>query len=512
MKRVFFFLVSVLCCATGYSQFDGYGTVGRNNVANRDITAYAHRFEDDIVDISFDSVSNAALVSIWSEPEGKRLKKKDFDRTVVCYDLKNRKTVWSKKISWKEDLFQFGSYYVFETSSFFFDGNEAKLLNGITGEERCDIGRNLYYPYHDAQKGILFNYDGGYNMLEKKSLKNVSLKTGQLLWERKLGFCWSCDFCDRINDSVLIFVASGLHTVNVNDGTGWSYKMKTNVTGSYLDYPYSYDYEQKYFSNLLMDSTSLMLSTINEIAKLDLDGNLLWTNKLKMQRTGLTHLFRNDDYVVLIKKGYIWDRGELKRKGNPCFAVYDFNSGEQYCMFERMKEANYLMDAQIDGDTLYILSSNRNNNGALEKYLLPEGKTLKTLPFDFTISLADKIENLYGFVGKSVYVRVNDSVLEPLVETDPNSVFIFIGKMILKFDRKLTTMEKIDYSDCYVLFKEKNGIRFFGHDDKVVVVTADDAEVATLDLDGIYLSGSKIFSVKDNLLYEIDLEQVLATE
>ena len=193
MKRVFFFLVSVLCCVTGYSQFDGYGTVGRNNVANRDITAYAHRFEDDIVDISFDLVSNAALVSIWSEPEGKRLKKKDFDRTVVCYDLKNRKTVWSKKISWKEDLFQFGSYYVFETSSFFFDGNEAKLLNGITGEERCDIGRNLYYPYHDAQKGILFNYDGGYNMLEKKSLKNVSLKTGQLLWERKLGFCWSCN-------------------------------------------------------------------------------------------------------------------------------------------------------------------------------------------------------------------------------------------------------------------------------------------------------------------------------
>lgn len=512
MKRVFAFLVLAFYSAAGYSQYDSYRTVGRNNVANRDIMAYVHTFEDDIVDFSFDSDSNTALITMWNEPEGRRLKKKDLDRNVIRYDLNDRRVIWSKTISWKEDVFRFGSHYVFETSSFFFDGNEAWLMNGTTGEKICKIGQDLYYPYFDAQNDNLFNYEGRYGLLENKSLKNVSLQTGRPVWERKLGFSWSCDLCGEINDSVLLFVASGLHSVNVNDGTGWSYKTRTNVTGSYYDYPYSYDYEKKYFSNLLMDSNSLTLSSQNEIVKLDMNGKVMWTNELKWKKTSIARLFWNDGNVVLINKGYFWDRGEFKREGCPYFAVYDFKTGEQHCLNERDKKSDYLMDARVIGDTLYILSSNRDNRGTLEKYLLPEGEALKKQSFDFTISLSDKYENHYGFVGNSVYVRNNDSILEPLVDTDTNSMFIYIGEIILKFNCKLTKMDKVNHSDCYFLFMEKDGVRFFEHEDKIIVVTADNTEIAALDLDGIYLSDSKIFTVKDNMLYEIDLDQVLATE
>ena len=52
-------------------------------------------------------------------------------------------------------------------------------------------------------------------------------------------------------------------------------------------------------------------------------------------------------------------------------------------------------------------------------------------------------------------------------------------------------------------------LRFYGHGRETVVVDEENREVATLDFPEVYCTESRMYSIKNNSLYVIDLEQLL---
>lgn len=509
MKKFFLIFALLLCSLFGFAQFDNYKTVGRNNVTQRDIVAFVHRFEDEITRASIDTTSNRALVTVWGDPKGKRIRKKDLIRREVCYDLESQKEIWSKKLNWDEALVKIGDFYMYQMPQSYMTDERTFRLNAETGEKMYKIGSNLYIPYVNYEKGYIICCRKYFGHLRKFPLKNISMQTNEVLWERKMDLSAGCEVEGKFNDSVLLLVASGIHSLNINDGTGWSYEMKTNKVESFVDYPYEYKYVVDCHSNLLVDSTSVTVASCEEIVKFDTEGNVIWRGELDPEKTGRSHLVKNKDYVVLINLGFAKARRKYKDSGRPYFAVFDAESGKNLCVHERQQNADYFLDAKFCEDTLFIISADKKEHFTVEKYLMPDGVALAKKTFNSTST--DKTGALYGFLDESIYVK-NDSVLTPIVKADTNSIYVNCKRTIMKFNRKLTVMGNVEFMDCYELLREYNGIRYFGHDGKIMAVDANDTEIATFDFDSMYFSESKLFSIDGSALYEVDLKQVFASE
>lgn len=500
-NRLLLFAV-LLCGSASFAQVSNYKTVGRNNVTQRDIVAFVHQFDGEIKKATIDTTSNTALIVV-EKPRGKRGKR--ADRTAFSYDLEEQKEIWSRKLKLLEKISKIGDYYLLSmdkagTSTLY-------QLDGKTGDVLWKLGTAMYCPYIDSEKGIIMGYPNTTSRMQKKKLYNISLKDNESIWTRDFNRSLGCDYVGKINDSVLLFVASGLHSVNVNDGLGWSYEMQTDKQESYSSYPYEYVFIVDYHSNVLIDSVSATIASKDQILKLDLNGEVIWNNALPSKKTTLSRIVHNNDYVVLINHGFVIGMDSFFRSGCPYFSVFDWETGNLICQHERQQNADYFFDAQFFSDTLFVISADRKDHFSVEKYRLPDGETLAKKAFSPTD--VDQIGGFFAFLDDDIYVR-KDSLLEPIIKADTHSIYVKTEEMILKFNRKLTVSGNVNYKDCYELLQEHNGVRYFGHQGKIVAVASDDTELAAFDFGRMYLSEKKIYSIDNNLLYEIDLEQVVS--
>lgn len=496
-NRLLLFAV-LLCGSASFAQVSNYKTVGRNNVTQRDIVAFVHQFDGEIKKATIDTTSNTALITISDDPQAKR---------EVCYDLVSQKKIWSKKLNNQETIVKFGDYFIYASPRTLWKQEKTYRLDGKSGEKKFMIGKGLDYKYVDIEEGFIICSQQPSDESRKIALQKISLETNETLWERQVNVAFDCEFGEKANDSTLLFIASGIHSLNVDDGTGWSFEAVTERLETYYDFPYKYSYLMKCRSNVLVDSVSVTMASVDAITKLDLEGNVVWSSELPWEETSTSRLIKNNDYIVMINNGFSLSDSKIWTVGRPFFAVCDSKTGKMYCRRTHYQNADYFFDARFCDDTLFIISSDENNRFNLEKYRLPDGQFMGKKTFD-----AVSVEQMGGFIcflGDKMFVK-EDSAFVPLINADSNSIYICTKEGLLKFNRKLTVSGNVNYKDCYELLQEHNGVRYFGHQGKIVAVASDDTELATFDFDRMYLSEKKIYSIDNNLLYEIDLEQVVS--
>ncbi|MBK7184129.1 MAG: hypothetical protein IPH89_15110 [Bacteroidetes bacterium] len=209
---------------TGYSQkkatevITNERTFGKNTINNSEIKGIDYIFPDRIHGTYYDSYSG--LLTAQLRGLSKNGKWMDNTGKVVQYDLKNKKSLWDKKI-----VYTTTSLQQFRNTIIYSIANKSICVDATSGEEIWKVKNNIYYV--DANKkigiGYKFKTSTGYTNL----LEGIDLSNGNVIWQRELNREYGWNDIVSLTDSTLLVVASGLHKINLNTGKGWDHTMKT---------------------------------------------------------------------------------------------------------------------------------------------------------------------------------------------------------------------------------------------------------------------------------------------
>lgn len=502
MKRFALTLVAMALVVMLHAQISPMGgdhleVVGRNLLTNRDIVAYKQTFDVTVHHVSFDTVTNTALVRLWDPSNRDSRKHADYDCVMVYYDLSDRAIKWRKPINLlDEGLSKLGSYLFYEKRK------TTYLLNRETGEEHFTVGKRVRPFFSSSRDGWLICATMKGMTWGIKDFRKVDLNTNQVLWKRKLTPRADLKVLAKINDSTYVFVGEGIHTVSLKDGTGWDYGLKTEE--------YEDSRPRQVRSRPLVDSTSIYMAGVKRLIKLDHQGQLQWETHLPDKKTSHSLIAKHDDCIILINQGYaeyslLPYQSFWTKWGRPFLASYDAQTGELRYMHERKVMVDYALDARIKGDVVYVLYADKEGHQSVESYDIVDGHLLKKK--DISQVTLDKVGMVTSFVGPDYFTKA-DSVLKPLHEMDTLGVFLEADKGIVHIDVSLLQADVVDFGDLYIYMGRHGDLRFFSYHNKVYAYDLNFHEVATFDLHDVYCTESEIYSIKGNTLLIINRDQL----
>lgn len=489
--------LAVMLHAQITSMGGNYEVVGRNLLTNRDIVAYKEDFKETVHHVSFDTLSNMALVRLWDLGDKNSRKHADYNCVMIFYDLVDHEVKWRKNINLLDDeLSKVGRYLFYEEDKTLY------LLEHSTGEAKFKIGKRIRPFFYSSDEGWLICATQRALAWNIKDFRKVDLNTNQVLWNRKLTPRADLKVLAKTNDSTLLFVGEGIHAVDINNGSGWDYDL---VTEEYED-----GRPRQVRSRPLVDSTSVYMAGVNHLVKLDHQGQLQWKTELPDEKTSHSLIGKHEDYIVLVNQGYaecsIFPYQSFWMKwGRPFLAAYDNATGELRYMHERQYMADYALDAKIKNDDIYILYADHEGHQSVERYNVIEGNLMKKK--EVSQVTIDKVGHLSSFVGPEYFIMV-DSVLKPLREIDSLGVYLEADKGIVHFDANLLQAKTIDYDDIYIYMGRHGDLRFFSYHNRVFAYDIDYKEVASFDFHDLYCTESEIYSIKGSTLYIINRDQL----
>lgn len=503
MKRLLsltFFLLMVcsIQAQLNLPQLGKYVVVGRNLVDDCDITAIKESFETEIYRTMFDSVSNTALITLWKRPGAGIVKNSNYNTKVLYYDLKNQKIKWKKTVNLNDDeIGKIGEYICFE------DNEHFSLLDSETGKNKYKLGKNLRTLLYNFKQGWMLC--ASYNSLLGKSgsIQKIDLNTGEIIWNKETDLDYGLSWLGVINDSIALFVGGGLRGVNFKSGSIWAYTVNTDDS-RYLSRKTEF-YIGVYSNIKIEDSTSLYFAGKDKVAKLGIDGSVIWENELNPNEMSKSFLGINRNSLLLVNRGCTYGSNYVAPMGAPFFAVYDKSTGVKKYQVDCIKYSNYIIDFYVEDDCLLLLFQNRFFTQVIGKFRISDGKMLAS--YTPTVTSLDKKSLYYGFVGSKVYAK-QDSAWVNLNQKYPKDVFLVNEYGVLQLDQKLQKKQFFEKKDLYVYEREYEGLRFFKHGDETVLVDSLNREVAVIDFDEIFVTESELYCTKGNSLYIINKFQI----
>ena len=445
---------------------------------------------------------------------------------IIYYDLSGQKVKWTKKITYTtSNLQQFGSAIIFTTEGANF------RLNNENGKNLWKAKNDIYFvdPVADIGVGYSLKYTRGYG----NALEGIDLKTGKTIWQRELNreYGWNSAF--RINDSEWMIVAAGLHTINNNDGTGWSYHAATGginytlasvlLTGTgptivhrggirnHDSNAYSDDNIGTYMfvtkhnlvwdiaSNVYSDSTGYYFASKEIIARINKNnGEIVWINQFPNDLASKSSVFVKDDQVFMINYGYAFRRINPISYGTPFFAAFDKETGKQIFLSTINTTKNPILDFIIEDDILLLVFKDR-----IMKY---SGGQILEKPIN-----EKEFGELISFVGNRAYIDGENSSITSLIHTDISKNYIITNtNKILIVDDNLNIIGDGDVSQLYVAHLRIGNYVFVTKDNQTFILDSNDNKVAEIDIAlKPILIGNKIYSVQENSFFEIDADNLI---
>ncbi|HEX2393883.1 MAG TPA: hypothetical protein VHI78_00975, partial [Bacteroidales bacterium] len=394
--------------------------IGKNLIANTGIKAVEFEFPEMVFDFYPDSTTGLLTVHLRNADK----KGKWFKNTgkIVLYDPESNSIKWSKKINYlKSNIRQYNDILL--------QTNQAgtSRLNMATGENIWTIASQL--AYIDPKTGIGIGYQLNNNVSDR--LNAYDLRWGSTTWYRgiKKEFGWN-DII-TLNDSVILLLASGLHSIHLKYGSGWDYNTVTGSndytstillnTAGLLMAAFSgygmiytgYNVTTDLVSNVMMDEACLYFASRECIACLDYEGNILWKTELPKKKTSKSAIFIRDNILYMINLGLANKGNQLILFEKPYIAAFDKFSGKQILLSEIADQKEAIFDYLTGNNEIVLLYGKR-----IAKYSMSDG----TLLFERAIP-TESVGNLKRFATDELYILA-DSVYQTPVSYDSTSLYV----------------------------------------------------------------------------------------
>ena len=323
-----------------------------------------------------------------------------------------------------------------------------------------------------------------------------------------------------LNDSTLLIVASGLHTINLNTGSGWDYNTITGkkdytetiakntigtavglMTGTYIISTGS-NLVRDVVSNVILDSTYLYIASKEKLSKINQNnGQPVWTHELPEDLTSKSIIVLKDSLLCMVNMGYAYLGGKKINFGTPFILGLDPKTGNQRYNTIVSEKKDPINNFIIERDLICITFKNR-----IETYSLYSGTKLLSKTFN-----TEEFGELGSFVGGQLYTKVNDIEFKPLQLLDTTSYYIYTNKSkILALDKHFNVTNTLDYETLYYHYGQLNDYKLLVKDEQMILLDEQNNVRATLNINyNSIVKGNTLYNYNDKSLLIIDLSPLL---
>jgi len=484
--------------------------LGKSLIDSSDIKGKEFIFHDRIHEFFMDATTDLLTVQLRGLSEnGKWL---DDTGTILQYDTKNEKVLWSKKMAYKmSKLHQEDNLMIYTV------GNKSYGLDVNTGDNLWEVKNVICFI--DPMNNIGFGYKNKALKGRADELEGIDLYNGNIIWKMKLNREYGWNDVFYLNDSTVMVVAAGLHAINMNTGNGWDYHAVTGaedytkaaiasaigigvglLTGTFVIFT-GHDIISDLVSNALVDDAFIYFASKEQLVKIDKhSGNIVWEYLFPKDMGSKSSLLLNDSVIYMINTGMGFIGNRQVSIGKPFIAAFERETGKQkYFVFMNTKN-DPVLSFQFLNDDVYLVHKNR-----IVKYNQETGEiTEKVFP-------RKDFGELKHFAGDQTFITNQNGDLLSLTVFDSTNIHIFTNQnKILSLDNQLNvinTIESEEVSTCYLRTKY---YKFFAKGEKTLITSNDMEKIAEIDV------SSKAFMI-DGILYDrrdmsfiaIDLKKII---
>ncbi|QLG44907.1 PQQ-binding-like beta-propeller repeat protein [Costertonia aggregata] len=484
--------------------------IGTNLKSNTPILSTEYLFAERISEFQIDTLSNHIDVQLRGlSKNGKWLNNKGY---TLRYDAENQKVLWSERVNYQlEDIEQF------EGITLKTKAGKTFCIDNDTGKELWEVKNSILFV--DRTKKIALGYRSASSNKDLEILEGINLRNGNILWERYITREYGWDDVYRIDESNLLIVAGGMHTLNINDGTGWDYYTKTGkkdytssavgtgigivaglLTGTYAAST-GHNLVRDVRSNIIEDSLNIYFASKEHFAKLDKKGSVKWQIKLPDDRTSKSQIFKMEEELLIVNKGFAYMGDRKLDIGMPFIGSFDSETGQQKYLIEvGKKKDDNINGMNLDGNNLLLLFPNR-----ISKFDIENGQIIKSVPFSEM-----SFGRLNNFVGEHVFTEKNSKYIS-LPKTDLAKHYVLTNKnKILVLDSKLKPENEIETREVYLYYLEWKDYNFIARENSSIIIDGKGHKIADIMVNrNSRLIGNKLYTVADKSLFIIDLNQIL---
>ena len=519
LKRVLFGLI-ILISATGYGQKNQIKVhtnekeLGRSFVDNSVITGIEYVFPERIHETFLDTTTNFLTGQLRGlSKNGKWL---NNTGNIVQYDIKNQKVLWSKKIA-----YQTSSLQQFNKTMIYTIGNKSFCLDIHTGKEIWEVKNNIYFvdPVDNIGIGYKFKNATGYS----NELEGIDLTNGNILWKRNLNREYGWNNLFYINDSTMIVVAAGLHSINIKTGKGWDYNTITGekdysgtvaanalgvvaglLTGTFV-MSTGCNLVRDLVSNTIVDSVSIYFASKEQLVKLNKQsGEISWTFPFPKNFTSKSSIFVKDSVLFMVNNGIAFMGQRQLDYGKPFFASFDKRTGKQIFLSFINTENDPILSFEIHNNEMVLVFKNR-----IAKYSMETGTEIlvKKIP-------KDNFGELKYFIGNQVFITSQNGDLLSLLHSDSTKMYVFTNQgKTLSIDENLDVTNTFDYKDLSINYLHTKDLSFIAKDTNTMIVDDEGKNIAEIDATtNSFIINSTLYNTQDKKFIQINLNKIITNE
>ncbi|NME69181.1 outer membrane protein assembly factor BamB family protein [Flammeovirga aprica] len=487
--------------------------VGKNLFDSTEIKGTEYIFPERIHETYLDTTNGFLTVQLRGIKKEKWLSNRG---NILQYDLNNKSLLWSKKIVYETNTLQ-----QFSNTMIFTVAKKSNCLDIKSGDEIWEVKNNIYYvdPVENIGIGYRFNNSTSYS----NELEGIDLKNGNIIWKRFINREYGWNDVFYTNDSTMIVVAAGLHSININNGRGWDYHTKTGKkvytgmiaanavgvaaglmtgTGTFIT-PTGYSLVRDVVSNSLVDSSYIYFASKEQLSKINKEtGEIAWNHLLPYDLASKSTIFMNDNVIYMVNKGYAFMGSRKLDFGKPFIAAFDRETGKQKYLTLINVRKDPILDFKILQNEIYLVFKNR-----IAKYSMITGNLIIEKEFH-----EDRYGDLKYFVGNRTFVRNENNNLVSLPHLDPSKTFVFTNqRKTLSVDDYLSVVDMINYEDLSIYYLHTADLKFIAKDKQTLIVDNKGKEIAEIEASSkAFLIGTTLYDKQDKSFIAIDLKEILS--
>jgi hypothetical protein len=508
---LFFLAIEVFSQSSDITVLQDQKIVGQVSVSQKDISAKEYIFPERINEFYIDTTSHFLTVQLRGVSKNGKWLNNTGD--LVQYDLNGSSVKWTRKMN-----YQTSSIRQFANTIIYSMGNKSHCLHVETGENLWEVKNDIYYVDSHNNMGIGYKFKTSTGLTNK--LEGIDLKTGAIVWQKELSreFGWNSVF--HLNDSVLLIVAAGLHTINTNNGKGWDYNAITgkkdykgtvaaNAAGLALGLltgvgtvTTGYNLVKDIASNVLVDSASLYFASKENIARIDpQSGNVIWSFTIPNDLSSKSSIFIKDSILYMVNKGYAFMGYRQLNIGTPFIAAFNKVSGKQIFFSEISEKKDPILDFQIKNDTLALVFK----NSVLVCSMLDGSKVVEK------VFNADEYGELKYFIGDQIYTSSNDSIFNRLIFSNTSKNYILTSKdNVFALDKDLNICEEFATGHLYINYLNTRNYLLVAKGNQTTILDKECHRIADVSASrNAFLIGDKLYDIQEKNLLEIDLTELI---
>lgn len=498
--------------------------LGKNYLNGADIVGAELKFPDKIHDYFVDTVNHFLTVQLRGVKNSGKYKK---NGNILQYNIQTNEILWTKPIN-----YEICEFLKFDTLMVFNDYNVSYGIDAHTGNNIWKVLNYIYSANPQYNIGIAYQYLAGNGYTNE--LMGIGLQQkSKLIWKRNINrtFGWNDFF--YLNDSTLMVVAAGLHSINIHTGTGWDYNTLTGVDGIsgtnmagavagavavgvvgavlgaltgvfIIPIPTSGTSDEKNIirdvaSNTLINNGFIYFASKEKLVKIDKEtGNIIWESVFQKDLSSKSSIFMVDDVIYMINYGFAYKGNNRIYYGKPFLAAFDIQTGKYKYSSLHDHARGYIVDyKQIDND-IYLLFQNK-----IAKYNLTTGTKLSEKIFS---------DGTYGelqyFADDNVFVLEKNEYLN-LAQYEPLNFHIHSQRTILSIDEELNVTNTIRYSRIGNCILNYGDYQFITNDKKTFIVNSKNQIIAELEITSkFFIIDDILYDKRNNSFIAIDLRNI----